>query len=178
MRIISGKLKGRRLMAPKNLPVRPTTDMAKEALFNILENRYYLDELEVLDLFSGTGNIAFEFASRGCTDITAVDRHYPCIKFINEVSLEFDLGIKTIKADVFAFLDALNKQRYDIIFADPPYDIDLSHFERLVTSIRDKQLLSEEGLCIVEHSKHTSLSHVEGFQMQKKYGGNCFSFFK
>jgi len=178
MRIISGRLKGRRLTAPKNLPVRPTTDMAKEALFNILENRYYLDELVVVDLFSGTGNIAFEFASRGTIDITAVDKHYPCVRYINEVSLEFNLGIKTVKADVFAFLDAVNKHSTDIIFADPPYDMDLSSFEQLATTIMEKNLLSEDGLCIIEHSKHTSLSHLDGFKMQKKYGGNCFSFFK
>ena len=86
MRIISGKYKGRKLVAPKKLPVRPTTDMAKEALFNILNNQYYFDEISVLDLFAGTGNISYEFASRGTENITCVDQNYGCIKYINETA--------------------------------------------------------------------------------------------
>ena len=97
MRIISGTYKGRKIIAPTKLPVRPTTDMAKEALFNILNNQYYFDDISVLDLFSGTGNISYEFASRGTEDITAVDNHYACIKFINETAELFEMPIKTIK---------------------------------------------------------------------------------
>ena len=89
MRIISGLYKGRKIVAPKNLPVRPTTDMSKEALFNILNNQYYFDDISVLDLFSGTGNISYEFASRGTENITAVDSHYDCIKFINQTAESF-----------------------------------------------------------------------------------------
>ena len=105
MRIISGKYKGRKLVAPKKLPVRPTTDMAKEALFNILNNRYYFDEISVLDLFAGTGNISYEFASRGTDNITCVDQNYGCIKYINETAESFEMSINTIKSDVFSFLE-------------------------------------------------------------------------
>ena len=122
MRIVSGRLKGRRLKAPKQLPVRPTTDMAKEALFNILNNQYYFDELSVLDLFAGTGNISYEFASRGTAEITAVDNHYGCINFIKTTSQELDIGVNALKSDVFSFLNATTKS-YDIVFADPPYDL-------------------------------------------------------
>ena len=104
MRIISGKYKGRRITAPKNLPVRPTTDLAKESLFNILNNHYYFDSISVVDLFSGTGNIAFEFASRGTSKIHAVDGNYNCVKFINKISTEFNFPINAFKNDVFKFL--------------------------------------------------------------------------
>ena len=103
MRIISGKNKGQRLTAPKKLPVRPTTDMAKEALFNILNNQYHFSEVSVLDLFSGTGNISYEFASRGSENITAVDADYGCIKFITATSTAMDFPIVTIKKDVFQY---------------------------------------------------------------------------
>src|SRR6056300_484568 len=105
MRIMSGTFKGKRLQAPKQLPVRPTTDMAKEGLFNILNNRYYFDELKVLDLFSGTGNIAYEFASRGSLDITTVDGDYGCVKFIEKITKELDFPIKSVKMDAFLFLE-------------------------------------------------------------------------
>ena len=105
MRIISGKNKGQRLTAPKKLPVRPTTDMAKEALFNILNNQYYFNEVSVLDLFAGTGNISYEFASRGSENITAVDVDFGCIKYITATSSEMDFPIVAIKKDVFQYSD-------------------------------------------------------------------------
>ena len=105
MRIISGKNKGKKLIAPNNLPVRPTTDMAKEALFNILNNHFSFDEITVADFFSGIGNISFEFASRGSNDITAVDQHQGCIQFIQKISNELAYGINTVKSDVFTFLE-------------------------------------------------------------------------
>ena len=94
MRIILGKNKGKRLIAPANLPVRPTTDFAKEALFNIINNYFYFDEISVLDLFSGTGNISYEFASRGCTDITSVDAHSGCVRFIQKTANELEYSIQ------------------------------------------------------------------------------------
>ena len=177
MRIISGTHKGRRITAPKNLPVRPTTDMAKEALFNILDNRYYLEDLCILDLFAGTGNISYEFASRGTRSITAVDKHYGCVRFINQISDDFEFGIHAVKADVFTYLNN-SSTTYDVVFADPPYDMDQEDFETLAQSILKYITLNEDGLIIIEHSKHTSLNHIAGFYMMKKYGGNCFSFFK
>lgn len=177
MRIISGKHKSKRLKAPKNLPVRPTTDMAKEALFNILNNSYYFNNIAVLDLFSGTGNISFEFGSRGTENITAVDANFGCIRYINTTSKELDLSINTIKSDVFKYLDKSNS-KFDVIFADPPYEFELELFEKIATTVFDKDLLNEEGTLIVEHSKHTDLSNHKHFSYSKKYGGNMFSFFE
>jgi 16S rRNA (guanine(966)-N(2))-methyltransferase RsmD len=177
MRIISGVFKGRRITAPKKLPVRPTTDMAKEALFNILNNKYYLDDISVLDLFSGTGNISYEFASRGTEKITAVDDNYGCIKFINETAEAFEMTISTIKSDVFKFLEK-SKQKYTIIFADPPYDFELEAFSKIPELVFENQLLEEDGLLIVEHSKHTNVSHLDHYSHSKSYGGNTFSFFE
>ena len=177
MRIISGIFKGRRITAPKKLPARPTTDMAKEALFNILNNQYYFDDISVLDLFSGTGNISYEFASRGTQHITAVDDNYGCIKFINETAEAFEMSISTIKSDVFKFLEK-SKQKHTIIFADPPYDFDLEVFSKIPELVFENQLLEDEGLLIVEHSKHTDLSQLEHYSRSKSYGGNTFSFFE
>lgn len=177
MRIISGLYKGRRITAPKKLPVRPTTDMAKEALFNILNNQYYFDDISVLDLFSGTGNISYEFASRGTEQITAVDANYGCIKFINETAEAFEMPINTIKSDVFKFLEKSN-QKHTVIFADPPYDFDIEAFSKIPELVFENGLLEDEGILIVEHSKHTDLSHLENYSHSKSYGGNAFSFFQ
>lgn len=177
MRIISGLYKGRRITAPKKLPVRPTTDMAKEALFNILNNRYYFDEISVLDLFSGTGNISYEFASRGTEQITSVDKNFGCTKFIVQTSEEFEFNIQAIKADVFKYLEK-NKQKHTIIFADPPYDFSLDAFSKIPELVFQNQLLEDDGLLIVEHSKHTDLSYLKNYSYSKSYGGNTFSFFE
>lgn len=177
MRIISGQFKGRRITAPKKLPVRPTTDMAKEALFNILNNQYYFDDISVLDLFAGTGNISYEFASRGTEQITCVDQDYGCIKFINETARIFDMPLQTIKSDVFKFLEK-SKQQSTIIFADPPYDFPVEEFAKIPELAFKNNLLEEEGLLILEHSKHTNLSHIENYSYSKSYGGNMFSFFE
>ena len=177
MRIISGKLKGRRLRAPKNLPVRPTTDMAKEALFNIINNSYYFDSITVIDLFSGTGNISYEFASRGTQNIYAIDTNYNCIKYISTTAKELDLEINTFKSDVYKFIDKTSMQA-DIIFADPPYDFEVEKFLEIVDTVFAKNLLKEEGVLIIEHSKHTDVSDNKHFTYSKKYGGNMFSFFE
>ena len=176
MRIISGTHKGRRITAPKNLPVRPTTDNAKEALFNILNNRFHFDELEVLDLFAGTGNISYEFASRGTQKITCVDSHWACVKFIHETADNLSLPIETIKKDVFKYLDTTTGC-YDLIFADPPYAFEVEQFEEMVTKIAANNLLNPDGIFIIEHQKQTDLSLLSGFQESRKYGGSVFSFF-
>ncbi|MCP4054082.1 MAG: 16S rRNA (guanine(966)-N(2))-methyltransferase RsmD [Mesoflavibacter sp.] len=177
MRIISGKYKGRKLVAPKKLPVRPTTDMAKEALFNILNNQYYFDEISVLDLFAGTGNISYEFASRGTENITCVDQNYGCIKYINETAESFEMSINTIKSDVFSFLEN-HQQPYTIIFADPPYEFPVEEFAKIPELVFQNNLLEEDGLLILEHSKHTDLSGLSQYSHSKSYGGNMFSFFE
>lgn len=177
MRIISGKYKGRRISPPKGLPVRPTTDMSKEALFNVLNNHFSFEGLKVLDLFSGTGNISYEFASRGSTPITSVDGDFGCVKFIKQVASEFDFNIAATKSDVFSYLEKC-KTSYDIIFADPPYGLDQKTFEKIVLLIFEKELLNEEGMMIIEHSKYTKLDHMIHFSFQKSYGGSIFSFFE
>lgn len=177
MRIISGKFKGKRISAPKKLPVRPTTDMAKEALFNILNNNYYFSEINVLDLFSGTGNISYEFASRGTHNIISVDEDYGCIKFINTINLELETSINAIKGDVFKFLEK-SSATFDVIFADPPYSFEKSQFEKIIHLIFLNNLLKEGGTLIIEHSKQTDLSDVVNYSHSKKYGGNMFSFFE
>ncbi|MFK8059333.1 MAG: RsmD family RNA methyltransferase [Polaribacter sp.] len=177
MRIISGKLKGRRFRVPKNLPVRPTTDMAKESLFNILNNLYYFDAISVIDLFSGTGNISFEFASRGAKSIYAIDANFGCIKHIFNTAKDLELDINTYKSDVYKFLDKTTMQA-DVIFADPPYNFEEEQFVKIVDTIFEKKLLLEEGVLIVEHSKHTDLSKHPKHSYDKRYGGNVFSFFE
>ena len=177
MRIISGQHKGRRIIAPKQLPVRPTTDRAKEALFNILNNRYYFDSLAILDLFSGTGNISYEFASRGSRSILAVDGHYACVGFIKSIANNLELPIDTLKSDVFKFLE-IHKQGYDIIFADPPYDISDDAFAKLPELVFKNSLLNTDGLLIIEHAKQTDLSHLSQFSEAKNYGSSVFSFFE
>jgi len=177
MRIISGIFKGRRITAPKVLPVRPTTDMAKEALFNILNNTFYFEDVSFLDLFSGTGSISYEFASRGTKQIIAVDQNYGCIKFINKTADEFEMDIQTIKSDVFNFLEK-TKLKTTIIFADPPYASSVEVFSKIPQLVFQNDLLEDNGLLIVEHSKHTDISHLEHYSYSKNYGGNMFSFFK
>ncbi|MCX2680891.1 RsmD family RNA methyltransferase [Galbibacter sp. EGI 63066] len=177
MRIISGKYKGKRLMAPQKLPVRPTTDFAKEALFNILNNQFYFDELTVTDLFAGTGNISFEFASRGAKSITAVDNHAGCVQYISKIKNELDFPIQTVKSDVFTYLEK-TRQKADIIFTDPPYDFSLEQFSKIPELVQKQELLNEGGLLIVEHSKHTDLSECPGYSEHRKYGGSVFTFFE
>ncbi|EAR01885.1 RsmD family RNA methyltransferase [Maribacter sp. HTCC2170] len=177
MRIISGTHKSKRITAPKNLPVRPTTDMAKEALFNILNNSYYFEDVSLIDLFAGTGNISFEFASRGTGDITAIDANYGCVKFIDRISNELGFEISTIKSDVFSFLEKCSTKA-DVIFADPPYNLPLEDFSKLIELVFKNSILLEGGVLIVEHSKHTDLSGLEYFANQRRYGGSVFSFFK
>jgi 16S rRNA (guanine966-N2)-methyltransferase len=177
MRIISGKYKGRRIFPPKGLPVRPTTDMSKEALFNVLNNHFSFESLKVLDLFAGTGNISFEFASRGSTPITSVDADFGCVKFIKQIASEYDFNIAATKSDVFSFLEK-NKTSYDIIFADPPYALDQKTFEKIIDLVFQKELLNNEGMMIIEHSKYTKLDHMIHFSFKKSYGGSIFSFFE
>ena len=177
MRIVSGKYKSRRINAPKNLPTRPTTDIAKEALFNILNNLYYFEDLTVIDLFAGIGSISFEFASRGTQHIISVDKHYGCTKFMNTTSQELGMDINVIKSDVYKFLEK-SSLKADIIFADPPYNFDDEQFLAISTLIFSKNMLNENGLLIIEHSKETDLSNNTHFSYAKRYGGSVFSFFE
>jgi 16S rRNA (guanine(966)-N(2))-methyltransferase RsmD len=177
MRIISGKYKGRRISPPKGLPVRPTTDMSKEALFNVINNHFSFEGLKILDLFSGTGNISYEFASRGSAPITSVDADFGCVKFIKQVAAEYDFNIAATKSDVFKFLER-NNASFDIIFADPPYALDQKIFEKIVLLVFEKNTLNDDGMMVIEHSKYTKLDHLINFSFKKSYGGSIFSFFE
>ena len=172
MRIVSGTLKGRRISPPKKLPVRPTTDRAKEALFNILQNLYFFEHKNVLDLFSGTGNIAYEFASRGCEKVLAVDNNYNCINYIEETAKDLDFNISTIKSDCLQYLKGC-KQEFNFIFADPPYDYD--NYQELKSLIIENNLIKKDGVLIIEHDKDTEF---EGENLEvRKYGTVHFSIF-
>ena len=176
MRIIGGIHKGKQLITPKNLPVRPTTDFAKEGLFNILNNRLDFEELTVLDLFSGTGNITLEFASRGAKKVFSVDKHTACVNFVRDTArlLKFN-NIYLERADVFKYL-ASTINKFDLIFADPPYD--LENIATIQDLVFEKELLHEDGLLIIEHGPRTNLSAKSHFVETRKYGNVNFSFFK
>lgn len=175
MRIIGGSLKGIRIKPPNNLPIRPTTDMAKESLFNILNNVVDFEALTVLDLFSGTGNIALEFASRGAKVVTAVDRNFGCYNFLKRTAIELNLNaINAFKADVFKYLET-ETDTYDLIFADPPYD--LSTIPTIAPLIFDKKLLNTGGTLIIEHQSTHDLHQHPNFTEKRKYGFSAFSFF-
>lgn len=174
MRIISGKYKGRRLPVAKNLKARPTTDRAKESLFNILNNLIDFEAITVLDLFGGTGGISYEFASRGCKDISIVEKNYNHIQYIKENSRQFDFGLKIIKSDVFKYLKN-TQQKFDIIFADPPFD--MKNIEDIPKIIFDNKLLNKNGMLILEHSDLFEFNDKLKPTNTRHYGKVCFSFF-
>jgi 16S rRNA (guanine966-N2)-methyltransferase len=176
MRIIGGKLKGKQFNAPARLPVRPTTDMAKEALFNILYNTYDFDSCNVLDLFSGTGSISIEFASRGIKHVTSVDLHAGCVHWLKTTAQAHNLTeIDAQKADTFKFL-AQDTHQYQIIFADPPYD--LPNIPMIPQLVMKNGLLTDNGTLIVEHPPMLKLNQLPGFTEMRKYGNSSFSFFE
>ncbi|MDN3580381.1 16S rRNA (guanine(966)-N(2))-methyltransferase RsmD [Mucilaginibacter flavus] len=176
MRIIGGTLRGLRLNPPTNLPVRPTTDMAKEALFNILLNQIEFEGIKVLDLFSGTGNISMEFASRGATEVISVDRSIHCVNYLKDISRQHkQTQIKVYKEDVFKYLQ-IETEQYDLIFADPPYD--LNKIPEIPKIVFERNIMLPGALLIVEHQSMQNLSQQPGFVEQRKYGHSSFSFFK
>jgi 16S rRNA (guanine(966)-N(2))-methyltransferase RsmD len=176
MRIVSGIYKGRRLHPPVNLPVRPTTDFAKEGLFNVLNNDVDYESLRVLDLFTGTGSIAFEFLSRGVLEVTAVDSNHRCIEFIKTTAGAFGAtNLRAVKSNCFVFIKRMVAS-YDLIFADPPYDLhDLAALPDLVLS---SGLLADEGLFILEHAAGYSFADHMHFYSHRHYGSVNFSFFR
>ena len=175
MRIIGGTHKGRMIKVPPGLPVRPTTDFAKEGLFNILTNKISFENIAMLDLFSGTGHISLEFASRGSSHIIAVDQNAKCASFLRSAARQLDLDINTVKSDVFDFLKK-SISTFDLIFADPPYD--LSNIPDIHRLVFGKKLLKPGGLLIIEHGPRTSLDNLAGFVQHRKYGNVNFSFFE
>lgn len=175
MRIIHGEHSGRRIHLPKNLRARPTTDQARESLFNILMNRYELEEKNALDLFSGTGSISYEFASLGCKEVIAVDNDSFHIAAIQKNCDQIGLNqIITIRQDVFRFLQRPVK-KYDIIFADPPYD--LSNLIQIPDRVLNSGILHPEGVFILEHGPSNQFSQHSFWKETRKYGKVHFSFF-
>ncbi|MGF7138403.1 16S rRNA (guanine(966)-N(2))-methyltransferase RsmD [Roseimarinus sediminis] len=174
MRIIGGKYKGRLFHPGKSFKARPTTDLAREGLFNILNNRIDFESIRVLDLFAGTGSIGFEFISRGCDDVTMVEVNFKHAQFIKSVLRELDEVARIYRTDVFRMIDA-EKTKFDLIFADPPYDH--PRFDEIPEKILEKNLLSDDGILIVEHPKEFNFSKLPAYTETRKYGKVHFSFF-
>lgn len=176
MRIISGKYRGKILHPGKDFIARPTTDFAKESLFNIMANQYDFEEIEVLDLFSGTGSISFEFASRGCKNIEVVESNYKYATYIYKTGNELKFSqLKVHKTNAFQFLKSCNS-KFDIIFADPPYDMEGT--ETLPEIIIGKKMLKQGGVFILEHSKKINFTENAHLIDHRNYGSVNFSFFQ
>jgi len=176
MRIISGKYKGRSINPPRNLRARPTTDFAKENLFNVLSNLIDFEACEVLDLFAGTGSISYEFASRGARAVTSVEINPVHYNFIRQTAAQLGIGnLHPVKANAFLYLRNCSK-RFDVIFSDAPYDLEGS--ERIIDQVLTGDLLHEGGMLIFEHSKKMDFSSHPEFWQLRSYGSVQFSFFK
>lgn len=176
MRIISGKYRGRTIVPPRNLRARPTTDFAKENLFNVLVNLVDFEELDVLDLFSGTGSISYEFASRDARSVTSVEVNSVHHNFIRQTARELKFeNFYAVKANAFLYLKSCAKQ-FDLIFSDAPYDLEGS--EEVIKLVFERDLLREDGMLIFEHSKDKDFSKHENFWQLRSYGSVQFSFFK
>lgn len=177
-RIISGKWKGKRVSAPKNFEVRPTTDFAKEALFSILSNRYEFQFCSVLDLFAGIGSISLEFSSRGCQDITSVEMNPKHTSFIQKTAIDLDLNepLRIQRADVYQWLEKnKNKKQFDIVFIDAPFETEEAKYQKMINTILENHYLKENGVLIVEHQTRLKLEHPN-ITENRKYGNITFSF--
>lgn len=175
MRIIAGSLRGRRLNPPANLPVRPTTDMARESLFNILNNYVDYEDVCVLDLFAGTGAVSIEFISRGAKHVTSIDINNACTEYIKQLSKQLNIdNIHVVRADVFDLLKRANRQ-FDIVFADPPYA--LQDLPQLPDLVFNSNILSDDGIFILEHPKEFSFESHDNFWQHRAYGKVNFTFF-
>jgi len=163
-------------MAPANLPVRPTTDRAKESLFNILRNYYDFDGLKVLDLFAGIGSISYEFAVRDAAEVHSVELHPGCVSFITETVRKLNLkNLFVIRANVFTYLSRGGGKKFDIIFADPPYD--LEGIETIPDLVMEKEMLAENGWLIIEHPAEIDFSQHPNLDQHRQYGKVNFSMF-
>ena len=176
MRIISGQLKGRTITPPRNLRARPTTDFAKENLFNVLQNLIDIEECDVLDLFSGTGSISYEFCSRGAKSVTSVEINAVHHNFIRKTAQELGLkNLYAVKANALLYLKSCPKQ-FDLVFSDAPYDLEQA--EEIIPLVLESQILKEDGIFIFEHSKEKNFSNHPLFWQLRSYGSVQFSFFK
>ena len=175
MRIIGGNLRGKRITPPANYQARPTTDFAKEGLFNMLANEFDFGEIAVLDLFSGTGSISYEFASRGCSDIISIEMNPLHTRFIKQCVTQFKIrGMQVTRYNAFEFIDICRK-RFDIIYADPPYSI--QGLDTIPERIFANGLVKENGYLILEHPGTFDFTGHPCFVKEKRYGNVHFSFF-
>ena len=175
MRIIGGTHRSRQFHIPDNLGIRPTTDFAKEALFNILQNRIDFEGMNALDLFGGSGSMSYEFASRGCLNVQCIEKNPKSVSFIKKTALEFKFpNIKVACMDVFKYL-TLCTETFDLIFADPPFKHE--NIERIPMLIFEKKLLKEDGLLIVEHPVDVKFAEIMQLQETREYGTVNFSIF-
>ena len=175
MRIISGIYKGRHIVAPSSFTLRPTTDMAKESLFNILNNEVDIEESSVLDLFAGIGSITYEFASRGSKDLVCVERVPKHLEFIKRTSKELQIeGLHCVLHDVRDFLKIAHRS-FDIIFADPPYD--LPWIDQIPDYIFASQVIHSDTIVIIEHPAEVSYTDNENYSHTRNYGKVHFSWF-
>jgi 16S rRNA (guanine966-N2)-methyltransferase len=176
MRIISGTHGGRRIQPPANMPhTRPTTDIAKEGLFNILQNQLDFEDLVTLDLFGGTGCISYELASRGVQDLTIVEMDTKMYDFIKKTATEFKFeNFKVVKSEVFSYINSCTNQ-YDFIFAGPPYA--LTTINDLPIKIFEKGLLKPGGIFILEHTPRNDFRKYEHYVKERNYGTTIFSSF-
>ena len=176
MRIIGGELGRRRINPPASMPhTRPTTDVAKEGLFNVIENNLGIEELKTLDLFGGTGSISYEMASRGAKDLTIVEKDEKMFAFIKKTSEDLKLeNFKVIKTDVFRFINQCT-EKYDFIFAGPPYA--LSNIDELPKLIFEKNLLNTKGWFVLEHTPRNDYKSFPYYTAERNYGTTVFSIF-
>jgi 16S rRNA (guanine(966)-N(2))-methyltransferase RsmD len=175
LRIIGGRYKGRRINPPSNFKARPTTDFAREGLFNILNNRVDFESVDVLDLFSGTGSMSYEFASRGAATVHCIEKDFVHISGIKKIIRELDLeNVRPVHIDVKAYLKTCSF-KYDIVFADPPYE--LSWLKELPDLVTQANVLKEDGFFILEHPRGVSFAGHTLFFEHRNYGGVNFSFF-
>ena len=176
MRIISGKYKGRRISAPSNITARPTTDFAKEGLFNLLNNRIDFEGIDVLDLFAGTGSISIEFVSRDCKGVISIEQNDRHCNSIRKVCTDLKIdNLSLLKTDVFKYIASCHTQ-FDMIFADPPYELEkLAGIPDLIFA---HNLLKSDGLFVLEHSSKDSFENHPNFADHRNYGNVNFSFFE
>ena len=176
MRIISGIHGGRKINPPAHMPfTRPTTDIAKEGLFNILQNNLEIDTLKTLDLFGGTGSISYELASRGAINLTIVEKDTQLFDFIKKMSVTLELeNFRLVKSDVFKFIDQCTEQ-YDFIFAGPPYA--LGTIDDLPLKIFEKNLLKPKGWFVLEHTPRNDYKKFDNYHTERNYGTTIFSIF-
>jgi len=176
MRIISGKYGGRKINPPSKMPyTRPTTDVAKEGLFNILQNNISIPGIKTLDIFGGTGSISYELASRGASELTIIEKDPKMYEFIKNKIEELNIeNCEVIKNDVFRFLENCN-EKFDLIFAGPPYA--LKNIDSLPRIIREKELLNNGGWFILEHTPANNYENEELFKTMRNYGTTIFSIF-